>query len=232
MIPRAEIDIREFNRAIAQLSKGATKKAVELSNQIALDVAREWFNSMPPPIGQIQAKRREIRSYLRARIGKRLSKSQRSAGKSQLMRGHLIIQARRRRAGQRGLYGDAMKRAAGAFAGRAQRAVGYLKVMLLPVIRALNPVVRYKMPFSETRGSISIWPGSKGYGRARIAMGANPLAILSLGWNFHGPREGYARGLVMAGWRQAADFKLGRLKRMIERELQPEFNKVNARKAA
>jgi hypothetical protein len=243
MSPRAEIDVREFNQAIRQLSAGSKKKAVELSNQIALDVSREWFNAMPPPIAQIAAKRREISAYMRqplatkiklATSGTRKGKFvQRGTRANALQRRHLILQARQRRAGKRGLYGDEMRRFAAAFSGRAARSVGYLKVMLLPVIRALNPVVKYKMPYSETGGSgkISIWPGSKGYGRAKLAFGANPLAILYLAWNFIGPQAGRAAGLVMAGWRQAADFKLGKLRRMIERELQPELDKVNAKRA-
>lgn len=246
MMPRADIDVREFNRAIQQLSKGVKEKAVHLSNQIALDVASEWFDALPPPINQIQAKRSEIRRYLHqvlavriklAKSGKRFLKSGKM--KNQLQRRHLIIQARNRRAGKRGLYGKTMKKAAGAFAQRAQVSVGYLKVILLPVIRSLNQVMRmaqaqgiraYVKRFSETAGAISIWPGSKGYGKVMPAAGSNPLAILNLQWSFHGPREGYARSLVMAGWRQAADFKLGKLRRRIERELHPELNKVNVAK--
>lgn len=243
MTPRANIDAREFSRAIQQLSKGVKKKAVELSNQIALDVSREWFNAMPPPIGQVEAKRREIRGYLNqplatniklATSGKRKGKFiKRGKKKDFLQRRHLVLQARRRRSGQRGLYGQRMRTFAGGFSRRAQIGVGYLKAMLLPVIRALNPVVKYKMPYGETGGTgkISIWPGSKGHGRATIAT-ARPLAILNLGWNFHGPREGYARGLVMSGWRQAADFKLQKLKNRMERELNPELNKVNPIKQA
>jgi hypothetical protein len=241
MIPRAEIDIREFNRAIATLAKGSRQKAVHIANQVALDVAGEWFDVMPPPIGQINQRRREIRSYMQAVIGRRLSRKERKAGKHQLMRMHLIIQSRRRRAGLRGLYGDEMRRLSGRFSGQAQRSVGYLKVMLLPIIRGLNRVMRtaqasgirgYVKRFAETGGAgggrISIWPGSGGYGIVTPAAGTNPLAILRLQWNFHGPREGYARGLVIAGWRHAADFKLGKLRRMIERELHPELNRVNA----
>ena len=184
MIARADIDAREFNRAIAQLSKGIPKLAVQIANQTALDVSREWFNVLPPPINQVRAKRREIRSYLRAVVGnKRLTRKERKAGRVPLMRLHLIVQSRRRKSGQRGLYGQ-----------RAQSSVGYLKAMFLPVIRALNPVVRFKMPNSETGGTakLSIWPGSKGHGRARLAAGSNPLAILNLAWNFKGPREGLA----------------------------------------
>lgn len=239
MSPRVSIDAREFNRAIQQLSKGVKQKAVDLSNQVALDVAREWFNALPPPIAQVQTKRREIRSYLRQTVAVRikLATSGKRKGKfivagkkgDQLQRRHLIVQARRARAGERGLYGTRMRQFAAGLSRRAQISVGYLKAMLLPVIRALNPVVKFKMPYGETGGSgkISLWPGSKGYGRAKIAV-SQPLAILNLAWNFHGPREGYARGLVMAGWRQAADFKLQKLRNRIERELQPELAKVNA----
>jgi hypothetical protein len=242
MNPRATVDAREFNAAIRQLSGGVKSKAVQLANQIALDVSREWFNRLPPPIGQISAKRQEIREYLRTRIGvntkrgKARRKGLEGTKRTPLMRLNLIVQARRARAGQRGLYGPAMKAAAGSFARRAQASVGSLKAMLLPVIRRLNPLVKYKMPFAETGGAgggrISIWPGSRGYGKATPAVGKSPLAILNLAWNLKGPRAGYAQSLVLGGWRQATEFKLAKLKSRIEREMQGEFDRVNTRKAA
>ena len=234
----ADIDTRQFSQAIQQLSKGVSQKAIELSNQIALDVAREWFNYLPPPISQVDARRREIRSYLNqplatrvqlATSGKRKGKFIKKGRKNDMLqRRHLIVQARRRRAGERGLHGARMRKFAAGFSRRAQIGVGYLKAILLPVIRALNPVVKYKMPYGETGANrIALWPGSKGYGRATLAF-SRPLAILNLAWNFHGPREGYARSLVMIGWRHAADFKLQKLRNRIERDLHPELVKVNA----
>lgn len=242
MTPKASTDLREFNTAIRQLSGGVAKLAVSLSNQIALDVSREWFNALPPPISAVTAKRAEIKAYMNQVLAVRvkIATSGRNRGKfiktgkktSQLQRRHLILQARRRRAGQRGLHGRRMAAAAAAFARRAQVSVGYLKVILLPVIRALNPLVKYKMPFSETGGAskLAIWPGSKGHGIAKPAIGKNPLAILDLAWSMRGPREGYARGLVMAGWRRAAEYKLQKLRNRIERELKPELDRVSVRR--
>ena len=77
-----------------------------------------------------------------------------------------------------------------------------------------------------------IWPGSKGHGIATPAIGKNPFAILDLTWSLHGPREGYARSLIMAGWQAATAFKLQKLRNRIEREMQPELNRVSVRKAA
>jgi len=238
MTATPHVDLSEFSAAIKQLSRGSRKAAVSLSNQIALDIVREWFNRVPPPIGQIDAKRREIRSYLQAQLstrvrlaksGKKFIKVGRKA--NQLRRVHLITQARQRKAGKKGLYGQRMRSAAAGLARRAQTGVGYLKAILLPVIRGLNPVVKYKMPYSETGGAgkIAIWPGSKGGGKVTPASG-NPFAILNMRWSLHGPREGYARGLILSGWHQAVAFKLQKLKSRIEREMQGEFNRVNARR--
>ena len=245
MTPTVRIDATQFNSAIRQLSGGVRSRAGELSNQIALDVSREWFNHMPPPISAIEAKRREIRDYLRQPLATniKLAKSGKSKGKlvrrgskaNQLRRVHLIVQARRRNEGKRGLYGSAMKTAAGNFARRAQTSVGYLKVMLLPVIRGLNPLVKYKMPWSETGGSgnkIAIWPGSKGFGKVTPAAGKNPLTILNLRWSLRGPREGLARVFILAGWNYAVQFKLQKLRNRIEREMNPEFSKVTITKKA
>jgi len=260
MIPHAHVNVGEFSSAIKQLARGSMRAAVSLSNQIALDITREWFNRLPPPVSQIMAKRAEIRNYLRAPIGPKAPRRKRrkaiftpaeieklrSLGgtpklqakqpkKSPLRRMNLIVQARNRASGK-GLYGAAMRRHAGGLARRALTGVGYLKIILLPVIRGLNPLVPpgFKMPFSETGGSgggkISIWPGSKGAGIVTPARGKNAAALLNLRWSLHGPREGYARGLILGGWHRAVAFKLQKIKNRIEREMQGEFSKVNARR--
>lgn len=275
MIPRADIDTREFNRAIRQLSGGVKGKAAALSNQIAMDVVREWFNWLPPKVSTIRAKRKEIKNYLTqvliskrikvyrfyaAKVKRKLDKSSLKPGetfdpernvavrtvirkrtkyrrtdKKDLQTRHLILQSSRRKEGLRGLYGKEMARFAGAFSRRAQISVGYLKVVMLPIIRTLNRVAKYPMPWSETGGNaggrISIWPGSKGHGIAIKALGKNPVATLDMAWNLKGPRESYARSLIFLGWRHAVDFKLGKLRRQIELGINPDLRKVNPSKA-
>ena len=231
------VDTRQMRREARSMRPTVNRIAASELNQAALDIARETFNTLPPDIGDIQSQRSKIKAYLNAIVLQRvrIAKSGKRKGKfikqgrksAQLQRVNLIVQARQARSGKRGLYGAEMKKIAGAFSRRAQISVGYLKVVFLPVIRTLNSFVKYKMPFSETGGTnrISIWPGSKGYGFAKIATNGSLNALLNLRWNLKGPRAGYARGLIERAFGAAWRVRILRMQVRLAKTFQQNFSR-------
>jgi hypothetical protein len=185
-IPKSELD--RLKRNCIQNSVEAKRELGQEVNQRSLNIAGRIFDYIPPSSGEgVEAKRFEVRAYLgtplssRIRIpkrGKRKGRFIRSGGRArQLIRANLILQARRAKHGAKGLYGKAMQEASGAFRRRAQISVGFLKSPMLPIIRTLNGLCRFKFPFAKTK-NIARWPKSAGNGWARVTGGDNPMVII------------------------------------------------------
>lgn len=179
------IDTTGMNAALERYIPTTRRDLAEIVNQRTLNVAGRAFDHIAPhgDGNDVQAKRQQIKLYLReplstriklAHSGKRKGQIIRKGARNkQLQRVHLIINAWRRFAGKKGLYGAEMMKASGAFKARAQISAGFLKSVWLPILKRLNPIVRYKFPFAKT-SRISIWPGSAGYGRISIAKNDVP----------------------------------------------------------
>lgn len=161
----------------------------ELLNQMQANIVHHVLEILPP--SDPDTKRLEIQLYLKAQLSTRFKQA--TSGKrkglflkkgkrnNQLQRVHLILQARRKKYGLPGLYGKDMRLAAGKFKASATKGVGYAKSMYIPLARALNPVVKYKIPANLTM-KIARWPGSAGYGQVTLAeAGDVPQAILQIG---------------------------------------------------
>lgn len=175
-IPQTELD-----RLSRNLQANAAMVGRELQVEVqqrALNVAGRAFDNVPPSSGSgVEEKRFQVKQYLGQQLAQRVKVAKSGkrkgqiiafkSGKKQLRRVNLILQAARARHGAKGLYGDRMRILSGAFMGRAERSVGFLKSIFIPVIVTLNPLCRFKFPFAKTR-NIARWPGSAGYGRADV----------------------------------------------------------------
>jgi hypothetical protein len=200
MSPKITFDMSGLEDGIRATLEHTRRTLPQVVNQASLNVAGRTFDALPPQSGTaVEAKRAEVRAYLMApvatrlkiyRFGKRKGQfGKRGSRENQLQRVHLIIQARRRRAGLKGLYGQAMRRASGAFKQRASVSVGFEKSIWVPIIRGLNPLCRFKFPFWKTH-NIARWPGSAGYGVALPAKpGLSPECILTAGANYRSPGQ-------------------------------------------
>ncbi len=170
MNARLIINTRELKTALKEMSEHTSRGMQDIANQTLLNIAGRSVGNLNPAEGQAKGKRTEIKGYMERPIqafhanGAAVIRKRRGGGKP-LILANLIVQARRRRAGKPGLYGAEMARATGAFKGQAQRSVGFLKSLFIPVIRALNPKCKFHgfTPYAAT-ANISRWPGSSGYG--------------------------------------------------------------------
>lgn len=234
--PTFKLNTAFFSAAVGQLIPTVKRDLSEIVNQRSLNVVGRTFERLPPH--DIQAKRAEIKRYLREPLSQkvRMAKTGRrrylKAGKknNQLQRVHLILQARRRKRGLKGLTGAAMRRASGAFVQRAQVSVGFVKSILLPIIAGLNAICRFK--FMKTNG-VSRWPGSAGFGSVTPAAN-NDVAkcVMRMGANLKVPGEGNVQQLLANALQQSLYDEGREIFRHVQEKMQKSADQFNARKAA
>lgn len=234
-----QIDTRQFKEALQGYYRTTTKDLQEVLNQRAFNIAGRAVDSMKPSPGAEQSTRGKIKTYLNEQVstrvrvatsGKRKGKFLRKGSKAnQLARVNLIIQARRRKMGMKGLYGDAMRDVEGRFKTAAQVGVGFLKTPFLPIIKGLHSLVKFKR--IQTRwGRISVWPGSDGYGKVNPAKASwNPSVTMTMRWIVSGAPTKVQR-MVLPNLQAAFDAEAREMVRHTTEKLQQTANKVNARK--
>lgn len=184
-LPQAELDRlrRNMTRNAAEVGREIGREV----NQRALNIAGRTFDNIKPSSGPgVERERHRVRLYLGqqlstaikiAKRGIRKGRFMRRRGRGrQLIRANLIVQARRAKEGKKGLYGKGMAAETGKFRRKASTSVGFLKSPLLPIIRTLNGICRFKFPFSKTK-NIARWPNSAGWGWARVLPSKNMQAV-------------------------------------------------------
>lgn len=135
------IDTAPFSAALRETLANTRRAAAEVINSRMFFLAARAYVNLPPK--SPQAERDKIRSDLtnqladRGRVTKK-GRYLRFAKIRQLQSRHKIIQAIRARHGEKGLYGQAMRDAAGKFLrGRIAR-VGYLKAAMVLIMRKFS----------------------------------------------------------------------------------------------
>lgn len=235
---KIQINTRNFTEALKFLKENTKRDLQEVLNQRAFNIAARTLDSLKPDPGAEQSTRARIKNYLNQQLtsrvrlatsGKRKGKFiKRGSRANQLVRANLIIQARRKKMGQKGLYGAKMADAEGRFKTAAQVGVGFLKTPFLPIIRGLQALVKYKRV--KTRwGRISVWPGSDGYGRIKPAQNSmNPSVEMSMAWKVSGAPTKVQR-MVVPKLQASFDAEAREMVRHTNEKLQATADKVNAK---
>lgn len=234
MTPHFKLDTTRFDAAIQAYIPTTRKTLVQIVNQRAINVVERAFDSLPPANPDTQ--RGKVRSYLRqplstnvklAKSGKRKGQFiKRGARNNQLQRVHLIVQAKRAKAGLPGLYGKKMLHASGKFVSFATKGVGFVKSLFLPAIIGLNPFAQKKVPHSKTH-KIARWPGGAGYGRAAAAReGDKPTVTFVIGAALR--KVGHQEGKVKAIVERALQFGLNAEAAEIRRHVEDKMRQITA----
>lgn len=132
-------EARKFQEANRKMMLASKRTLADAVNSRMSFVLMRVFVLMPPK--RIVEQRDKIRSYLAAQIGQRRfsKKSGKLVGQSRILRrDHLIIQARRKKAGMKGAYGAEMTKAVGDFRRTTVGSIGYLKSGFIQLIRKFN----------------------------------------------------------------------------------------------
>lgn len=211
----------------------------EIVNQRGLNVAGRTYDLIPPSSGAgVPAKRGQIKAYMNQPVATRLRPLKKGGFRKKepkrntLRRVHLIIQARRRRRGLKGLYGAKMRTAAAGLSRHAQVSVGFLKSIFLPIIRGLNPLVRFKFPFAKT-SNISRWPNSAGHGIATPAIpGPNCTVTLRMGVRMKLGDNAKAIGIVESNLQRAVHAEAAELNRHVRDKMAQRARQAGWRSAA
>ena len=160
---KAELTIEtdRFNEVMKRwLVTTSREMSVAVNARMAFLLMR-MFVLIPPH--RVQQKRDEIRTYMQQTIGDRRmdKKTGKAVGRGrQLRRVHLIAQARNRKAGGIGLYGEKMKTASASLRRKAVGSVGYLKSGLIGAIR------KFQGHFTQFGGSTKKSKGKQISGNA------------------------------------------------------------------
>ena len=220
-----------WRRSVPVLAQKYKVTLAQILNQFALDTVGNAFDRIPP--GDYDTKRLFIKLLLTDQLstrvrryahGKRRGEYHKTGARNkQLQRVHLLANYYRAKYGRPGLYGKNMLRYAGAMKQRRQVGVGSVKSVFLPMIRALNPLVKFKFPFAKT-SKISRWPGSRGYGIAKPAQESwSPKAILQLRYTARFHQEAKLQRM----YDQAVDAALAWKKSKMIRDAQRFLDPVN-----
>lgn len=229
-----EINTHQFRNALIAYAKTTKRSMPEILNQRALNIAGRAFDLIPPKSGSgVDAKRRQIRNYMNALLAQKVRqvKSGPNAGRfkksgqsrDQLMRKHLIAQLRAKQRGEKGLYGNEMRKASARVSRVAQNSVGFLKSLFLPIIATLNPICKFKFPAHKT-SNISRWPGSSGFGKVKIANGNSLESVLTVGANLK--RPGNAVSIVTSALQRAVNDEAKEIEAHIRRKMAQEARRM------
>jgi hypothetical protein len=186
MNPTGSIDQREFDAALKQYLAVTPHDLEFIINKKALFVARGAFERTPKALRSTIEAGLGITGY-NLNIGKRGKILKRARGAAILGDSlvYRIINAKRRRAGQRGLTGPAMAAAAKKFIGRRMSAIGSLKAGWVGPIKAFAARVKDVIVLERT-------PRVKQRGRAKVAEpGWNPQAEIEYGLTSRWPGDAY-----------------------------------------
>ena len=216
------------------------------SSGIGVDVKRREISKyMNEPLAQyvkFREKDRDVYKVKKFNVGKIGSSVERKFVKTlkagfhqakaksrQLQRRHLIVQARQRKEGKKGLYGPAMRKAAGTLSRASTAGVGFLKSAFLPAIYRLNPVARKPFPHRKTK-NIKRWSASGSWGSAQPArVDIKSAATFSVNVRI-GKRSEHTSprvrmmldGAVAMAMAQEAE----EMRRHVQQKLQSEANKI------
>lgn len=251
-----KVDLREFNQAMRELLEAKKRDVVEFTNQRLLNVvhwtldnllARNPDNAMrakiktymrSTPSGYAESienkelRRRKLNQVNAARTiaavmsGRFLSRKRKRKFMKLELR-HLIAQGQAKRENRKGLYGEEMKRAAGRTYYRATGAIGYFRVVYRSIVERLNPLCKFKVPYSLTK-SLRRWPRTEGFGTAEPATQYNPESLLRVGVNVS-DRTGLGREVFVGAIEKAFKKEESEMRTQLEKTIAKNLQKVSAK---
>ena len=208
------VNTAEFNAALSAYLNATTRDVAEIINQRMANVTH-WALEELPPKQDPQAERARIKAYLTKQISQRVRPTAKGrfvkAGRksAQLQLRYLIIQARRKKKGLKGAYGrnreNEMAAPAEALLRRAIASVGFAKSLLISAVQALNPIVKFKIPFRLTAG-IARWSDPAGDSRVQVAKpGLTPQGFIEITVDTKSPVSGFHARLLQDAFDKAIE---------------------------
>jgi hypothetical protein len=180
MTPTVTVDTSRFAAAWKQYLRLTSRGLPEVINSRTFYMMLRMYCLLPPK--SPQSSRNKVLDYLDRYVVKLRKKSRKTGkyiGRDRALRVvHLIAQAKNAKAGNEGLYGPTMRKAAGKLRRRAAGSVGYLKSAVTKAIKKLSP------SFQQFGGTRRAKVGS-----AQVRIVAGNQALINLANEYGLPQE-------------------------------------------
>ena len=248
------VDTREFQIALRQHLATTSRALPAALNARMFFVLLRAFLILPPrnPGGR----RAEVSRYLTRVIAQRgytVAKGK-NKGKFKLYRSqrqfqlrHLILQARRKRAGEKGLYGEKMLKKSAKFLRSQVGKVGYLKSMVVRGIKKLQggfnqfgsknyfkenqAAVAMAVQYGHALENVGLHRGTESAVTMATAGTLNPVVTVNLTARIKDAQNPAVNRIVGAAFQKAFDDERVEMERHLAVGMQRIANEQNARKA-
>lgn len=218
----ATVDSTVLNRQVERLSTSSKKLLPDIANQRLLNAVGRGFNKTPiadkakiiTELGEVGRNLRLTKTGKLRRGSKIFASSTRS--KAPLMA--LIINARRRKAGKKGLFGRDMEAAIVKAVAARKRSVGFEKSGYIPGMRVVASRLKRPFKIARTKG-ISVYGKNKGEGIA-ARDGWSPYAMI----------ENSAKEIPKVGrdaLQEGVDEEAREVERHLVEDMKPVFDEFN-----
>lgn len=236
------VDTTEFHAAMREYLTLTKSTLAEATNRRMFFLLARVFVLLKPQ--QLQGFRNKVRDYLNEPIGERRfdKKTGKKVGRGRVLRRvHLIVQAKQKQAGGKGLYGDEMKEAAAKFRRRAVGSVGYLKSGVAKAIKQLRgsftqfggrtkksggrdiapnaALVKLSGEYGTSMDNVAMHKGAKAY-TTKAQPGFSPSTIADIAWNIKDGQDGNVSAVVNPAFQRAFDDEAKEMKAEIARRMQ------------
>lgn len=243
------VDTTEFHAAMREYLKVTTRTLAEFITSRMFFVLVRAFALLKPQ--NPQAERNRIRAYLNEPIGERRfdRKTGKKVGKArQAQRVHLIVQARNKASGGKGLYGEAMKEAAAKFRRAAIGSVGYLRSGVAKAIKQVNghftqfgfrtkksggrdispnaALVKIAAEYGTALSNVAMHKGARSY-TTPARPGFNPTAVADIAWNIKDGQDGRVASVVNPAFQRAYDDETREMQKRLAERMQEDANLFN-----
>jgi hypothetical protein len=234
------IDTKAFGRELARYLTVARKDAATVLNTKAFFITlTALWNTPKVPSSKIERELGRAGSP-RARVpqphGRRTTHHRRTSVRGRPTIANLIVQARRRKAGEKGLKGAALAEATRKFIGKRKRSRAFLASGWVPAVAALANYVdaaqRYKGGRSASRnGDVRIYGRNKGSAIPADAnkQGANLTAAIVNSVTPSGPRSSQAEAVMRRALQEAIDKEMASMAEYFDKKMQARAQDFNAR---
>jgi len=244
------VDTTEFHAAMREYLTLTRSTLAEATNRRLFFLLARVFVLLKPQ--QLQAFRNKVRDYLNEPIGERRfdKATGKKVGRGRVLRRvHLIVQAKQKKAGGKGLYGEEMKTEAAKFRRQAIGSVGYMKSGVAKAIKQLRgsftqfgrqekiklqpgqvrrssreidgnaALIKLANEYGTSMDNVGIHKGAKAY-TTKAQPGINPQAIADIAWNIKDGQSENVSAVVNPAFQRAFDDEATEMKAEIARRMQ------------
>lgn len=253
MTPVVTVDTREFQSAMRQYMAVTKRTLEDATNRRMFFILTRAFVLMKPH--NAQAERDRIRDYMNTQIGERRmdKRTGKMIGKKRILRRvHLIAQSLNKKAGNKGLYGADMRKAAGKLRSRAVGSVGYLKSVIAKAIKQINghftqfgfstkkasgkqisgnaTAIKFAAEYGTSQANVGMHKGGRAYVLPARA-GFSPQAIADMATGIANGQESRVENEYNSAFSRAYRDETAELNRHLAERMQSDINRFTAQKA-